>query len=401
MKLKPLQKKNFLILAGLMLLINLAAKVTKLGQPNQYLFDEDMHAFTASLMAKNDPRAYEWWHPALNQEQNQYSYRAPAVEWLHPPLAKHFQALSIKLFGNRPFAWRLPSALAGVGVTFLVIALTMSLTKSYWFSLLNGSLISLEHLTGIQSRIASADIFLALFVLLTVWFYWRLIEKTTGLRLLLTGLSFGLCLATKWSGLFLLPGLLIFHWFYQPAQGKLLKFSQRLQKIFLLNFAVITVGLAVYVLSYTPAFLLGKNAEDIAELHSQACWYQTHTSFTHPYQSRPLDWLIGQKPVWYYYQPTEHGEEKIIAQPTVWLLILSELSLILSASKLLKNKNKHQKTASYFNQNLLLVGVIASLWLPWFFIPRTLFIYQLTPIMPLLIITLSNLLSQSKIFKFS
>lgn len=387
MKPNQVQKKIFLFSVGLILLGNLVTKISGIGQPKQYLFDEDLHAFTAGLMAQNDRRAYEWWHQPMSNEQSQYTYRAPAVEWLHPPLAKGFQAFSIKLLGNHPFSWRLPSALAGSLISLVVIILTLSLTKNYWASLLAGLLMSLEHLTWVQSRVASADVFLSLFVLLTVWLYWRLTQKLTGPRLVLAGLVFGLTIASKWSGVFLLPGLVIFGWFYRPTSKKKRKFWSKLSRTFLLNFAVLSVGLAVYVLSYSQAFLLGKNAQDIFDLHYQALFYQTHAQFTHPYQSRPQEWLVGQKPVWYYYSSQGSKEEKIVAEPSLWLLLLGELSLIMMIAQMSLNQKNKRKNLNQFNQNLLLVCVVIWLCLPWFFIKRPLFIYQITPAMPLIVIT--------------
>ena len=57
-------------------------RMFQLHIPEEYYFDEVYHAVTAKLVARNDPRAYEWWHPA--PEPN------TAIEWLHPPLAKYF-----------------------------------------------------------------------------------------------------------------------------------------------------------------------------------------------------------------------------------------------------------------------------------------------------------------------
>ena len=42
----------------------------------------------------------------------------------HPPLAKYFIALSIKIFGDCSFRWRFPSAVAGAFLALSVFGLT-------------------------------------------------------------------------------------------------------------------------------------------------------------------------------------------------------------------------------------------------------------------------------------
>ncbi len=52
----------------------------------------------------------------------------PSVNPQHPPLAKYFIALSIKVFGDYPFGWRFPSAVAGALLALSIFGLTFRLT---------------------------------------------------------------------------------------------------------------------------------------------------------------------------------------------------------------------------------------------------------------------------------
>lgn len=384
----------FSVIVFFIICLGFVYKLKVLSYPNQYVFDEDFFAFTAKLMSQRDVQVYEWWHPPFVEEQNQYTYRAPAIEWLHPPLTKLIQAASIKTFGDTPFAWRLPSAMAGAILGLIVMFFVFTFTQNKVVSLTALGLANFESLLFVQSRLASPDIFLALFVTITVWLYWLWQTKRQPKFLLFTGITFGLAIASKWSGFFIFPSLVLFSYFYKNPKTAKLGWQQKLNQVFLTNFAVLSLGLAIYVLSYNQAVLLGKTAQDIFNLHFNIWSYQTKVTFAHPYQSRPQEWLVGQKPIWYYYSATDKKEEKIVAHPTVWLLLLGELSLILSAAKLCRNQKNQRKNTNDFNQNLLLVLVVFSLWLPWLFIPRTLFIYQLTPIMPFIIISLSIILSK-------
>ena len=89
------------------LLFAFVTRLYRIHVPDHYIFDEVYHAVTAKLIAANDPRAFEWWHGAIEPNT--------AVDWLHPPLAKYTQAFFIKILGSSSFSWRISSVLFGVG----------------------------------------------------------------------------------------------------------------------------------------------------------------------------------------------------------------------------------------------------------------------------------------------
>ncbi len=397
-KITQVAQKYFWLLVLFIFGANLLVRVSQISHPNQYIFDEDMHAFTAGLMARGDPRAYEWWHPPLISEQNQYTYRAPAIEWLHPPLAKLLQATSINMLGDNPFGWRLPSALAGALLAMFVSVFTLKLTRNRFIALLAGLITTIEPLLIAQSRIASPDIFLAVFTLLTIWLYWLWMMQRRPTLLIMTGVAFGLALATKWSALFILPGLAAFTWFYQTGNNTRVRLIHKFRQLFLSTFAIIFMGLGVYIFSFTQAIIQGKTAFDLIELHYQGLNYQVRAEFEHPYASRPLQWLIGQVPVVYYYQQSGEQLTKIVAQPIAVLIIMGVAGVAYSLVNINKLKprraRKNKGSLTTRNAQLLLACVIISYWLPWFFIPRPLFIYQLTPVIPLLLIVIALIPSQ-------
>ncbi len=365
-------------------------RVNILENPSRYIFDEDFFAFTAQLHKNNDSRLFEWWHGPLIQESNQYAYRPPAIEWLHPPLSKSLQALSLYFLGNTPIGWRLPSALFGVGIVWLGIELTQILFKKHQLSLFVGILLSFEHLLFTQSRIASPDVFLTFFILLTLWLYWQFHQARTIQRLVPVGISLGLAVACKWSALFVLPGLLIFEWLYL-SQGKPKRTFIR-PTLSVLGTASLLALFAslVYVISYWQLFYQGHTFAYFIKLHHQIFQYQTTTTFERPYSSKPWQWLVGEKPIWYLYEQTSSAPPtEIIAQPSRWLLLTSEVALLITLWLVLKRKtNKTDNQARW--PRILLLLTIASLYLSWFFIERPLFIYHMTPVLPLLMIVLGD-----------
>lgn len=383
--LSKVSKKYFATFVFLLLGFFFILRVTQITQHNRYLFDEDFFAYTAQLMKQNDSRIFEWWHGPLEQEVNQFSYRPPAIEWLHPPLSKSIQAVSIALFGNSPFGWRLPSVLAGIGIIWLSIEFTQLLFGKNYLSLLVGFLISTEQLITTQSKIASPDIFLAFFVLLTVWRFWHYHQKRTVFRLINVGISLGLAVSCKWSGAFILPALLVFEFVFL-SQSATLKTSIR-PLLLLLQTTIILMFVAgsIYILSYWQLFHQGHSVQYFFDLHKQIVTYQTSTSFDRPYASKPLEWLLGEKPIWYHYDQLETGEvSEIIAKPTLWLLFASELAFLISVGELI-SQHYRKKISKECWPKLLLLLSITSLFIPWLFISRPVFIYHFTPIVPLAI----------------
>jgi dolichyl-phosphate-mannose--protein O-mannosyl transferase len=123
-----------------------------------------------------------------------------------PPLGKLFIAGGIKLFGDNPWGWRVPSAMFGalaLAGFFLWINL---LTDSYPIALTAALLTLLNNFLYVFSRTAMMDIYLVAFLI------WGLLACTAAvmqdaIRLwqrralfLVGGLCFGLSCAAKWNG---------------------------------------------------------------------------------------------------------------------------------------------------------------------------------------------------------
>lgn len=376
-----------------MLFVAFVLRMRQLEWPNAYQFDEDMHAYTANLMIQGDNRVFEWWHRPFEQERSPYLYRAPAIEWLHPPLAKYFQASSIFILGNQPLAWRLPSALVGVGVVWIGMLLAKLLSRNSLVALLTGVVLAIEPLLIAQSQLASPDIFVAFFVLLGLFWYWQWQQKMSTRYLFLAGLTLGLALGTKWTGGLALLGITVYElsrWVVERrSQGSKDRWSSIRE--LLIIFALSAV---VYCIVYTPALFTGKSVADITQLHQQIWQYQTSATFVHPNQSSPAQWLFGQKPVWYSFEQLADGTvRERVAQPWPLLPIIS-LALGLTALFITARSTTRR---SELRPLLYVYCVIVAFWLPWFFVSRPLFIYHLTPVVPLLVIGLS--LSVSSLFK--
>lgn len=384
---------------GSLLLVVLAfAYITRmynLHQPEGYLFDEVYHAVTAKLIAQNDPRAYEWWNPPPEIDT--------AVDWLHPPLAKYFQAASILAFGQNSFGWRFSSVVFGLLVIVLIYHLTLTLFKNKAQAVGAALLASLDGLLLVQSRIAMNDIFVTFFILLTLWCYIEY-KKTSKIKTVFAiGIAAGLAIASKWSGVFVLVSVVFLEslrvlelWAKRkwklPTTKNELKIIFKIVLIYLVSFVIIPS--VIYLLSYSQMFLQRKDWNHFKELHNQIWQYQTNLDAEHPYQSRPWQWALDLRPVWYHveYEGASRSDVYAFGNPALfWIGLVSILYSIVTGTIDTFSKKRFVQVLKKINTSPLFLTIITYclVWLPWELSPRIMFFYHYTPAVPLLCIVLA------------
>ena len=377
-------KLKYLLLA-LILSASFWVRVYRLDYPEKYYFDEVYHALTAGAYARNDPAGYEWWHTP--------PVPGTAYEWLHPPISKLLMAGSIRVVGDVGFGWRLPSAMFGVLVIWAVWWMARALFEDEWLGLVAAFLASLDGLLLAQSRIAMNDIFVTFFMVVALGWYWRW-KKSNELKkikaekrvyLLLASVFTGLAVATKWSGVFVVGVVGIWEVLGLVAGGikisrkHLFRFGQRVG-LLLVSFAVIPA--VIYVLSYGQFWLQGHTVKQFEELHNQIWWYETHLDATHPYQSRPWQWVLDLKPVWFHVEYLGESRADIynLANPVIAWGGLSSMVWV-GWRFLVKKKSEY----------LFLIICYLVVWLPWVASPRIMFFYHYSPAIPFLSMALALL----------
>ncbi|MBD3279316.1 MAG: phospholipid carrier-dependent glycosyltransferase [Candidatus Pacebacteria bacterium] len=370
--------KQLLMLVTI-LIFALIVRLYHLGSPPQKYFDEVYHLPAAQLILHHDSRAFEWWHGPIDEQGNYF-------DWLHPPLAKYFQALSMQIWGESVWAARLSSVIFGVGVVGLTYLLAQALFQRTQVSLLAAGLVSLDGLLLVQSRIVMNDIQASFWLLASLWAYLqhqRSQHQQARFWLLVTGGLFGLGLATKWSGLLALVLILIWE-LGQKLQQK--KYHQ----LPLVIFSLILTPLAVYLLIFLPMFWQGKNLAQWLELHQQIIWYQFHRDANHAYASQPWQWVLNLRPVWYWQGQAQAGyTANIYALGNPVLLLAGALAAVIWLFRVTKKTITHW----FSNHYLFLWLSYLVVWLPWIFSPRILFFYHYTLAVPLLMIILAVSLS--------
>lgn len=364
----------------LILLFAFVTRVVRLHVPERYIFDEVYHVVTDKLIAKGDVAAYEWWHSP--PEPN------TAIDWLHPPLAKYFQAGFIKLLGSSSFSWRLSSVIFGVGVIWATAGLSLELFKNKTVSLLSALLASLDGLLLTQSRIAMNDIHVTFFLLVGLWVYIKFRQKRHHHWLWLTGLLMGLAMGTKWSGLFGLAtvlGLEAWRVINLLREGQRVSHLLQLKAVIRFLMALVVVPAVVYLLSYSHMFILGQNVNHLIGLHKQIWAYQTGLTATHTYQSRPWQWFLDLRPVWFHVDYTSPGKiANIYAFGNPALFWLGDLAVLGSLGYLARKSLKHKQLTTKDQMLLVTLCAYGMVWLPWQLSPRIMFFYHYTPAIPLL-----------------
>lgn len=364
------------------------SRIYRLHIPDRYIFDEVYHVITAKLIAANDPRAFEWWHSAIEPNT--------AIDWLHPPLAKYTQAFFIKILGSNSFSWRISSVLFGVGVIWAVYQLSQKLFDDQKISLLAAGLASLDGLLLVQSRITMNDIHVTFFILLTLISYVKYKKHPKNKNLAITGLIAGLAMGSKWSGLL----VLIIVWLSELIHclkkiiNKKTKWNNFVDHGLLMILTLGLLPLTIYLMSYGQMFLQGKNWNHFTKLHQQIWWYQTNLEATHPYQSQPWQWFLNIKPVWLHVDYLKNGSiANIYSLGNPVFHFIGIITIFLTIFFLINNKISNRSNKEIKNLSWLLATYFL-IFLPWQLSPRIMFFNHYTPAVPLLSIIMAYWLAK-------
>lgn len=352
---KSVKKQGKKILIGI-LVFAAVTRLYGLANPPKEYFDEVYHAFTARIVADGDPKAWEWWNP----HPEGFAY-----EWTHPPFAKLAMAGSMLVLGQNSFAWRLPAAVFGVGVVYLVYLIGKELFKSEEIGLIAAAVMSLDGLVLVMSRIGMNDIYLLFFSLLSFYFFLK--EKY-----MWSAAAFGFALSSKWSAVWLLPLLGV----------TFLSYRRRLVPQ-LLGFLVFPP--IIYVASYFPMFVTGHNWETWWGMQKQMWWYHTGLEAEHAYTSRWWSWPFALRPVWLFVERAGNSIANIYAMGNPAVLWGGLISVMLGLYELFIKRNK--------SLGIAIFGWLVF-FLPWAASPRIMFFYHYLPAVPFLALIIGYTLKQ-------
>lgn len=367
----------FLILISL---FSLLIRLYRLSEPNRYYFDEVYHVVTARAYAANNPAAYDPFAPSPEA--------GTAYDWLHPPLAKLIQASSIKVLGDTPVSWRLPSAIFGTAIIPAVFILSYLLFGPL-AAVFSALVIAFENLNLVMSRIAMNDIFVTFFAI-TAFIFAVLYDKRHKFKYLLaTSIFLGLAVASKWSGIYAI-GTIFIYIALTDLRGSIFKKS---------NFLLLILPFLIYVSSYGQFWLQGHSVRDFINLHKQIWEYQNRHDLKHPYGTTAIycapngleraktfcPWILDTRPIYFSYE--KYGQKSgyiyALGNPFIYWFGVAAIIYLLRS---LAIKPREELA-------LILMGYFIF-WVPWIFAPRILFMYHYLPSIPFLSIAIGLLLSK-------
>jgi dolichyl-phosphate-mannose--protein O-mannosyl transferase len=353
------------IIAGTILFASHFVMLIGITTPEKFYFDEVHYV----------PAARQMLEPVTPQ---------PMLNPMHPPLAKQLIALSIHTFGDMPLGWRYPAVLFGALSIVAVYLGGLALFAAQGPAIASALLAFFNQMLFVQSRIAMLDIFSLAFSLFAIAaFMHGFRRQRPHLWFALAGLAFGLSIACKWSGLFVLAVYIIIvavirlmqSWRTQFADGNTHDwYRPDLWPTFeYYHFAVcfLLIPALAYFATFVP--LYGLSLPDIVEAQRRIFADNTTTAIAgHTYMSSWPSWPFLVRPVWYLFDKT--GDDRIAAvvflgNPLILWPALIALAVCLRDWIVTRRADVFLVLAFYFGP-----------YLAWALLPRTLgFIYYYLP----------------------
>ena len=293
-------------------------------------------------------------------------------EWTHPPLGKLIIALGILIFGMNPFGWRFLGVLAAAAMIPIMFSLSRLMFKSNGAGIFAASLLTFDFMHFSLARLATGEIYLALFSLLSFFFAFLYLYRGSPYALFLSIVSCGLCFTVKWTAFFGFIAILALMLVCKKRDWELI-------------LAGLLVSAAIYLASYIPSMLAGggHGLIDVFKLQFRMFGYHAGIRATHSFSSPWWSWQLMLKPLWMYSNTLDGtgtvSTVVLMGNPAIWWGSIPALGFIV-IQRLIR---KFDYTA------LFIVLPFLLLWLPYALITRILFIYHFVADVPFMILAIT------------
>jgi dolichyl-phosphate-mannose-protein mannosyltransferase len=361
--------------------------------------------------------------------------------WVHPPLGKWMTGMGVKAFGMDAFGWRLPSAVSGTLVAIMVALIAQLLFAKPAWTFVAGTLIAMDGLNVVMSRLAMLDVHLELWVVLGFlclvldrrWIDRRTAVKeveppampddpsaedspldTSGLEApprrsppvpsplwrpwrIAAGVAFGAGIAVKWSGITALAAAVLLTLLWETTRRHRGNISR--PRAFARTLGMETLGMVlafvliptlVYMAAWLPwfnhfGFDLGAwwdNHEAIWRYHDGLTEFahdsKTNTfTPTHGSYSEAWSWVLLRRPVNFYVLDVGDQIRQILAVGNPALFWGSVWALPYAAW-------------SWWRRRDWMAGFVTvaflGMWLPWFAVSRPEFLFYVLPLTPFMVL---------------
>lgn len=357
----PIPRAERVLVAVCLLLIvaGIVLRVQRLGAPTEFMFDEKFFVGSA--------RRY-------------LEHRSDGND--HPPLGKLVIAVSLAIFGDNPVAWRLPSALAGIGNIALAGALGRALFRDRVAGLLAATFVAVDGFLICYSRSAVMDQQLVFLFLATMLVAARA-RGAAGFAL--AAVLAGLACAVKFTGVVLLVPLVV------RALAGPGGWAPRLARLPLLGLTALAYGAACA----GGLAMSGRGWGPSAVVAETARLYGIHAAlnnWSNPWVSHWYTWFVPLRPITIDYQRVgEHGVRSATALGNVALWWGADLAILATIVGLVLRwlrpaRFEGTPVGAHARAAAWLLVAWASPLVPWMVTDRDSYLYHYLPSWPFAVV---------------
>ena len=310
-------------------------------------------------------------------------------ETTHPPLGKTIISAGIALFGMTPFGWRCMGAAAGVLMVVLMWLMARELLGKGRAAYITAFVFAFDFMHYTQTRIATVDSYVVLFVMLMFLFMIKYAKIPLGkngiqqmLYLLTSGVFMGCAVAVKWNGAYSVIGLAAYFFFSLWCKYSDFVKNGGSKKQGIAKAAVtcswcvvrfVIIPCLVYFAAFAPVLYTEGAVQTFnAFVNKQIHMFNYHSQLVaeHFFSSPWYTWPVMIKPIWYVNSRYGDIASSISAfgNPAVWLPMIPAL-----VYTFIKGIQKKDRSAF-----VIIAGYLAS-FLTWMAVTRLAFIYHYFP----------------------
>lgn len=313
----------------------------------------------------------------------EYTQGMETYEWTHPPLGKLIQAIPIYISNYlSPFNYRLMGNISGILMIAVMYVFAKELFKKRKYAIFASLLMAFDTFHFAQTRMGTVDSHLILFILLASYFMVKYTKSNKTFCLLLSGIFFGLSVSVKWTGLYGGIALAII-FFTHLVKNKKLNIKNLLKGTLFFVVIPLFIYSSLYLIFPNNKLNHTTNFESIINQQKDMYNYHSKLNATHYFSSKWYTWPISYKPVWYHQEIINNDTKETISgigNIVIWWMGI--IGFLYSLIKLIRKKDK---------QSFIIVVSMLSLWLPYAFIGRVMFLYHYFPVLPFMMLGIVNL----------
>lgn len=295
-------------------------------------------------------------------------------ETSHPPLGKILISIGVSLFGMTPFGWRFSGVLTGIIMLPVIYILAKKMFGSTRAAVCCTLITATDFMHFVQTRIATIDSYPVLFILLMYLFMYDYTQSNRLRSLAISGIFFGIGIASKWTCFYAGAGLAVIWGIYWIENRKEGIHAFLRNCVFCIAFFVLIPAL-IYYLSYMPVCAsenIGLFSREYFNevINSQKFMFSYHSTLVaeHPYSSVWYQWIFDIRPILYYlrYNPdgTRQSFGAFVNPVLCWGGLIAIIVLLYTAIA------RKDKTARF-----IIIAYLAQL-VPWMFVKRLTFEYH-------------------------